>query len=107
MAAKFAIPTAPAQGRSRVGDTTPHRSAIIISAAKTLANAKKGARWAREISCTSRSGVFSASAPRAARPADSPPGSRAETRRLYLSGASYIRPPFQSEQRLIQRELKP
>jgi hypothetical protein len=59
-----------------------------------FATAKNGANWAREISCTSRNGELSASSEDAAKPADSPPGSRAEIKRLYLSGASYIRPPF-------------
>src|SRR5205085_11426574 len=70
------------------------RLAHIISAATTLAAAKNGASWAREISWTSRSGELSGSTSRTASPADSPPGSRAEIKRLYLSGASYIRPPF-------------
>src|SRR6476469_10759941 len=94
MAARFTAPTAPAQGRSHAGETEPHRLASIINAATTLAAAKKGASWAREMSCTSRSGEASDSASCAARPADSPPGSRAEIKRLYRSGASYIRPPF-------------
>ena len=54
----------------------------MISAATMLAAAKNGASWAREISWTSRSGELSDSASRAARPADSPPGSRAEINRL-------------------------
>ena len=51
-------------------------------AATILAAAKKGASWAREISCTSRRGELSSSASRFVRPADSPPGSRAEIKRL-------------------------
>ena len=78
------------------------------AAAAMLAKAKKGARCAREISWTSRSGEFSGSAPRAASPADSPPGRRAETSRLYRSGALYMVPTRQLiSQCPIQRELMP
>jgi hypothetical protein len=54
----------------------------MINAATMFAAAKKGARCARESSCTSRSGELSESASLDARPADSPPGSRAEIKRL-------------------------
>jgi hypothetical protein len=47
-----------------------------------LAAAKKGASWAREINWTSRSGELSGSSPREVKPADSPPGRRAEIKRL-------------------------
>src|SRR6478735_6540263 len=94
IAPRLTPPTAKAHGSSKVGPTTFHKLASMISAATIFAAAKKGASWAREISCTSRSGELSDSPSRAARPADSPPGSRAEIKRLYLSGASYIRPPF-------------
>jgi len=62
--------------------TMPHRLASIIRDATILAAAKKGASWAREISWTSRRGVLPVSASRFVRPADSPPGSRAEIKRL-------------------------
>src|SRR4051812_19859884 len=50
IAAKLTIATAPAHGKSIVGETGPHRFATIIIAAITLAAAKNGASWAREIS---------------------------------------------------------
>src|SRR6476661_290252 len=94
MKPRLKTPTAPAHGNSHSAGITSHRFATIMRTATMLAAAKKGASWAREISWTSRSGELSDSASCAARPADSPPGRRAETKRLYLSGASYIRPPF-------------
>src|SRR5690348_6743010 len=94
IAPRFTAATAPSHGTSNAGLTDDHRFAAIIRAATMFAAAKKGARCAREISWTSRSGELSDSASRTARPADSPPGSRAEINRLYRSGASYIRPPF-------------
>src|SRR5262245_48291211 len=94
IALRLTAATAPTQGRIQVGETAPQRFAAIIRAATILGAAKNGARCAREISCTSLRGDDSRSASRAARPADSPPGSRAEINRLYRSGASYIRPPF-------------
>ena len=80
-------------GMSHVAGT-PHRFGSIITAATIFAPAKNGASWARDISWTSRSGELSDRSPPAASPANSPPGSRAEINRLYRSGASYIRPPF-------------
>src|SRR5689334_9381650 len=94
MKPRLKAPTAPAQGSSHSAGITSQRFATIISTATMLAAAKKGASCALEISWTSRSGELSDSYSCAASPADSPPGRRAETKRLYLSGASYIRPPF-------------
>src|SRR6185295_17191430 len=93
IAARLIAATAAAHGTSHGAGFAPHRLATIIRAAMMLAAAKKGASWAREISWTSRNGELSPSGARDASPADSPPGSRAEIKRLYLSGASYIRPP--------------
>jgi hypothetical protein len=81
IAPRLITATATSHGTSQVAGS-PHRLGIIIIAAIIFAAAKKPASWAREISCTSRSGDVSPSAPFAARPADSPPGSRAEIKRL-------------------------
>jgi len=75
-------PTAPTQGKTQVGGADFQKVAAIISAATIFAAAKNGARCARESSCTSRSGDPSDSTSLDARPADSPPGSRAEIKRL-------------------------
>jgi hypothetical protein len=82
IAAILTTPTPPTHASSQVGATEPRRFAAIISAATTLAAAKNGARCAREISWMSRSGELSGSPPEAETPADSPPGSRAEIKRL-------------------------
>ena len=74
----------PTQGSrySRVG-ASPHKAAIIITAATTFAAAKKGASWAREISWTSFSGELANVDSLAGRcPSDSPSGRRAEIIRL-------------------------
>ena len=94
IAPKLTIAMAASHGTSQVGETSPSRFGTIISAATMFAAAKKGASWAREMSWTSRRGELSAPTSLAASPADSPPGSRAEIKRLYRSGASYIRPPL-------------
>src|SRR5690242_9593119 len=97
MAARFTTAIETNHGTSQVAGS-PQRFGIIIIAAIIFAAAKKPASWAREISWTSLSGDVSSSGPLAASPADSPPGSRAEIKRLYRSGASYIRPPFHYRQ---------
>ena len=53
---KLRIATVPAQGSSQLTETLPHRLAMRISEATTLAAAKNGASWARERSWTSLSG---------------------------------------------------
>ena len=95
MATRLTPATAPTQASSHIGETLPHRSATMISAATTLAAAKKGARWAREISCTSRSGELSNSAV-ARREAQPTPRREVEPKSIAYNdlGASYIRPPF-------------
>ena len=63
--------------------TSPHRLATIISAATMLAAAKKGASWAREISCASRKRrAFVVALADWSTPSDSPSGRRAEIMRL-------------------------
>src|SRR4051794_6710916 len=94
IAPRLTAATAPTQGNSQPAGTRFHKLATMIRAATILATAKNGASCARDISCTSRNGELPGSASLAARPADSPPGRRAETNLLYRSGASYIHRPF-------------
>jgi hypothetical protein len=91
IAERFKTATTAAHGRSHCAAITGQRFATIIRAATMFAAAKNGASCALEISWTSLKGELSESAARAASPADSPPGRRAEIKRLYRSGASYIR----------------
>ena len=72
----------------------PSTMPAISKAAMTLAMAKNGASWARAISWASRSGEPLSGALGLVSASDSPPGRRAETIRLYRSGASYIRYPL-------------
>jgi hypothetical protein len=82
IAPRLTIATAPHHGASQVTATCPHSTADSISDATILAAAKKGASWAREMSCTSFRGELSSSPVLLVSPSDSPPGRRAEIIRL-------------------------
>ena len=80
----------------------------MISAATMLAAAKKGASWAREISCTSRSGELSEFG-LARREARRFPAGKPSRNQALITIWSFVHPPAvpRAEARLRQRELKP
>ena len=82
MAPKFDPATSAAQPIGSKGGSAPHSRLTINSAATTLAAAKIGASWAREMSWASRSGEPLSSPAWLVKASDSPPGSRAEIMRL-------------------------